>query len=118
MIRRVSSLALVGVIGCAHVRPFPALPSSIETMVGRVTVHVVPDLHADDGDKVWGVWYWGARLIEIEAHATIEAQWQALEHERCHVALDASGLSYTLTSAQAEAVCDAIGTQRMRERFG
>ena len=83
-----------------------------------MTVRLTSDLHADDGDKVWGVWYWGDKLIEIEARAALSVQWQALEHERCHVTLDATGVAQTLTVEQAEAVCDAVATARMRERFG
>jgi hypothetical protein len=100
----------------APVAPPPApFPTSMETIAGRVEVRLVPNLYADS-TKVWGVWWWGKRLIEIEANAPTWIRWHTLHHELCHVSLDASGLANVTPDKMQEAICDAMASNRMRER--
>jgi hypothetical protein len=98
--------------------PLPtAFPTSVHTIAGRIEVRLVPNLKVDT-TKVWGVFYWGRRLIEIEANAPAWVQWHTLYHETCHVTMAASGLHNLMPPALQEAWCDADASSRMLDRFG
>ena len=96
----------------AHI---PDLPAYVNTPVGRVAVERVKGLTADS-TRVWGVWYWERRLIQIERDMPNDAAWLVLYHEECHVAFTASGLAYLVTEPEQEAICDAMAVARMQER--
>ena len=96
---------------------YPALPASVETILGPVEVRLVKNLTVGEV-KAWGAWMIGGRVILIEQSAPRPMQWLVLYHELCHVAYAASGLAYLTPPQHQEATCDAIASQRMRERFG
>jgi hypothetical protein len=97
---------------------YPALPKRLDAPGGAVTiVRVVGDLTAQ-GVACWGTWEPHTRTIEVSKGAPMAHQWKVLFHELAHVALDDSGLSNGLTDEMQEALCDAVATARMRERFG
>lgn len=81
-------------------------------------VKMVVGLKDDDGDTAWGLWKLETRVIELEQNAPRALQWTTLYHELVHAALDDSGLGNLFTDAQQEAICDAMASARMRERFG
>ena len=45
-------------------------------------------------------------------------RWRTFYHELTHVAVIDSGLANNLRDKIHEALCDAMATARMRERFG
>lgn len=94
---------------------YPKLPHSVMTMLGPVPVRLVKDWK---DESAWGMWHRDRRTIEIDARQTPELQWSTFFHEVTHCALDDSGLANILTEPQQEALCDAMATARMRERFG
>jgi Zn-dependent peptidase ImmA (M78 family) len=71
-----------------------------------------------DQSEAWGTWEPHTRTVEIDRSAPPAHQWRTLFHELAHVALDDAGLSNGMHDDLVEAVCDAIATARMRERFG
>lgn len=97
---------------------YPPIPKHVNTMRGPVPIKIVDGLKDDDGDTAWGLWQLKPRRIELEKSAPLALQWTTLYHEIVHAALDDSGLGNLFTDQQQEAICDAIATARMRERFG
>lgn len=85
---------------------------------GPITIEVLEKLLDEDGGHCWGLWLAPERRIKIEKNAKREHMWGTFYHELVHAALDDSGLSNLLTEPQQEALCDAMSTARMRERFG
>lgn len=121
--RRVALAALL-LASCTIAQPprvqppeLPALPTQIQSPIGTVRVQLVTNLYADS-TKVWGVWYWGPMLIQVERNAPLRARWLVLFHEECHVAFDASGLAYVTPPKVQEATCDAMAAQRFQATFG
>ena len=97
---------------------FPPLPKTLTAPGGDVTVILSPKIKHPDGDECWGMWDESIRTITLDKTATKRHQWRVLFHELCHVALDDAGLSNGMNDELVEAVCDAIASARMRERFG
>lgn len=83
------------------------------TIVGKPAGKVRTPEH-----EAWGTWEPHTRTVEIDTSAPMAHQWRTLFHELAHVALDDAGLSHGMHDDLVEAVCDAIATARMRERFG
>lgn len=77
-----------------------------------------PKIKHPDGSECWGIWDESIRTITLDKTATKRHQWRVLFHELGHVALDDSGLSNGMDASVVEAICDAIASARMRERFG
>lgn len=98
---------------------YPPLPAWIEAPGGKVTISTQKDIRHDD-DKVacWGMWDESDRTIKIDESVKGRLQWGVFYHEATHVALSDSGLNNILQPEIIEAICDAVSTQRMRERFG
>lgn len=99
-------------------KSFPALPKSVMAPGGEVSVSLVANIKHPDGDECWGIWDDAARTITLDKTAMKRHQWRVLFHELTHVALDDAGLSNGMNDELVEAVCDAIASARMRERFG
>ncbi len=101
-------------------RSYPPLPKSFGAPLSSVRVVVgkfpAPTENDEDGD--YGVWSELTREIKINAAHPLWQQWQSYFHEATHVALSDSGIDELLTTEMLEAVCDAVATQRFRERFG
>lgn len=96
----------------------PALPKTVMAPGGPVTVEVCDKLTDEDGAHCLGLWLSRERRIKVERHPQPRQMWLVFYHELVHAALDDSGLSNLLTEPQQEALCDALATARMRERFG
>lgn len=95
----------------------PALPTTVMAAAGPITVKLVDKLE-DGGVGCWGLWIADEREVRIERHKSRAHMWRILYHELTHAALGDSGLDNLLTDQQQEAICEAVATQRMRERFG
>lgn len=98
---------------------YPRLPKRIEAPGGAVLVVLRPKgaVRTEDAEA-WGTWEPHTRTIELDRSPPLAHQWRVLFHELAHVALDDAGLSNGMPDELVEAVCDAVATQRMRERFG
>lgn len=100
-------------------KTYPRIPDRIEAPGGAVTVTFKPAGKVRDAHhEAWGTWEAHTRSVEIDKSAPPAHQWRTLFHELTHVALDDAGLSNGMPDELVEAVCDAVATQRMRERFG
>lgn len=97
-------------------RTYPPLPKSVMAPGGEVTVWLV-DKAGTNGDA-WGTWQEATRTVEIEKSAQPRHRWRVFYHEMTHVALDDAGLSNGMPEELVEAICDAMASARMRERFG
>ena len=97
---------------------YPALPRTVMGLSGPITVQIVDRLHDDDGTHCWGLWQQVGRRVQVERSTDKAHQWNVLFHELVHAALDDSGVANLLTEPHVEALCDAIASARMRERFG
>lgn len=93
---------------------YPPLPRAVAGVLDPITV----TREADRMEKheEYGHWRWHTRSIVVDAALTGAALWQTYYHELVHAALSDCGVQ--LTKEQEEAVCDAIATARVRERFG
>lgn len=101
-----------------NARRYPHLPKEVQTPGGVVVVKRVPPIKLPTSVEAWGTWEPYARTIEIDQSPPMRHQWKVLFHELTHVALDDSGLCNGMTEEMQEAVCDAVATARLRERFG
>lgn len=106
-------------------KSFPKLPATVEGSGGPIRVRLVKspqDYDDDDHDpkkaKCWGTYSACVRLIEIARDTDPRFQWHTFYHEWTHSALMDSGASSRLGKRKEEALCEAIATARMRERFG
>lgn len=98
---------------------FPRIPKRLNAPGGVVLVVLKPAGRVRTGEsECWGTWEPHTRTVEIDKSAPIAHQWRTLFHELAHVALDDAGLSNGMPDELVEAVCDAMATHRMRERFG
>lgn len=91
-------------------KALPALPHSIDSLLGPVEVHIVENL---DNGKCLGRFLTNVRLIELEKQQTHKQMWQTLYHEWVHVVLWDSGCQLKLKDE--EYVCDVIAMWRVRE---
>ena len=99
-------------------KTFPPLPKAISAPGGDVAVVLVDKLKHPDGTECWGIWDDSTRTISLDKSANRRHQWRVLYHELAHVALGDAGLDNGIGDELVEAICDAVATQRMRERFG
>jgi hypothetical protein len=95
----------------------PTIPVTVPAPGGVITVKIVDKLE-DGGVGCWGLWVADEREVRIEKHRSRAHMWRILYHELTHAALADSGLDNLLTDQQQEAICEAVATARMRERFG
>lgn len=99
-------------------KTFPVLPKTLSAPGGEVSVTLVDKIKHSDGDECWGLWDDATRAITLDRTATRRHLWKVLYHELAHVALSDAGLDNGMSDELVEAVCDAIASARMRERFG
>lgn len=100
---------------------YPEIPSSLQAPGGKVKVTFSPadvSLRMEDGTEVWGYWDEGKREVRVSRAPNARQQWKVYYHELAHVAITDAGLDNLLSNDLHEALCDAVATQRMRERFG
>jgi Zn-dependent peptidase ImmA (M78 family) len=83
-----------------------------------VSIGLVEKLKHPDGTECWGIWDDSTRTILLDKSANRRHQWRVLYHELAHVALSDAGLDNGIGDELVEAICDAVATARMRERFG
>lgn len=96
----------------------PPIPRTIEAPGGRVTVAQVDAPLLNGTMECWGLYDSSHRHIQIDRTIPLRHRWQVLFHELAHVALIDAGLDNGIEYRLHEAICDAIATARMRERFG
>lgn len=99
-------------------KKYPPLPTTVDCPGGTVEVVKLPVVKHQDGSECWGLWEDNLRRISIDETAPMRHQWLVFYHELTHVAITDAGLDNVLDKNTHEAICDAIGTMRMRERFG
>lgn len=97
---------------------FPRLPTRIQGAGGIITVHARTTRVKAEDKEVWGSWDESTRVIELDTRGEPSHQWRVLYHELMHATLADSGLENLFPEATVEALCDAVATARMRERFG
>lgn len=97
---------------------YPALPETIDAPAGPVAVVLGDNLRDPDGDEAWGLYDEAARVITVERALAPRFRWHTFYHEWAHVALMDAGVANLFGSRVNEALCDAIATARLRERFG
>jgi Zn-dependent peptidase ImmA (M78 family) len=103
-------------------RTYPPIPESIDAPSGRIQIVMSDDLDGknpkpDDVDTM-GQYDYLTRIISLRRKMTRRQQWFTLFHELTHLWLHESGLTNGLNHQLEEAICDAVGTGMMRERFG
>ncbi len=103
-------------------RKWPKIPQRVRAPGGTIPVYHTEGLKNADNAESLGLWHENERIIELDAHMTPENAWRVFYHELTHVALTESGLANVLLPVihdeGIDAICDAIATARMRERFG
>ncbi len=98
---------------------YPPLPREVQAGGGAVTVETVtPPLRAEDGTVCNGLYDSERRHIRVDGDLPRAHQWRVFFHEMVHVALLDPGLDNGISEPLHEAICDALSTARMRERFG
>ena len=96
---------------------YPPLPTSLDAPGGRVKVKLCEKI-VNNGQDCWGLWEESTRVISIVREMPPRHQWKVFYHEVAHIAITDAGLDDILTIEMHEALCNAIASQRMRERFG
>ena len=104
--------------GAARSSKYPLLPKTIMGPGGRVKVLMQKKVTHEDNTDCWGIWDEGTRTVKVATHALPRQQWHTFYHEVTHIAMTDSGLDDVLSNEVHEAICNAVATQRMRERFG
>lgn len=97
---------------------YPKLPTTVSAPGGEIAVRITPAPLKIGTQEVWGAWDEGQRTIEISTDVPVKQRWKVFFHELTHVAITDSGLDNMISDELHEAICDAVATQRVRERFG
>lgn len=97
---------------------YPKLPTTVSAPGGEIAVRITPAPLKIGTQEVWGAWDEGQRTIEISTDVPPRSVWKVFFHELTHVAITDSGLDNMISDELHEAICDAVATQRVRERFG
>lgn len=100
----------------AAAKRYPPIPKWAEAPGGPVEVRLVDKL-VHDGQECWGLYEPAERRITV-VKTSRPHQWRVYYHEWAHAALTDAGIDNALTEQIHEAICDALATARMRERFG
>jgi Zn-dependent peptidase ImmA (M78 family) len=101
---------------------YPPIPTQVDAPSGIIQIEMRDDLDGkdakpDDPDTM-GQYDPLNRTIALRRKMPRRQQWHTLFHEYVHLWLNESGISNGLNGEFEEAVCDAISTGMMRERFG
>lgn len=103
-------------------KAWPKIPASVRAPGGRIPVTFKPGLRHPDGKECLGLWHENERELELDVAMAPKDAWRVYFHELTHVALTESGLANVLlpviNDEGIDAICDAVATQRMAERFG
>ncbi len=97
---------------------YPPLPSEIDAPAGRVIIELVENLGDTKDETVMGHFDMLTRTIRIKKKMARERQHFTLFHEKVHLWLADSGLQNGLNGDMEEAICDAVASGLMREKFG
>lgn len=97
---------------------WPPLPSVVQGAGGAIRVVRCRTPIVEDGVTCHGLFRHETRTILIAASLRGRQRWHTFYHELTHAAMTDSGLWNRHTEKQVEALCDAIATARVRERFG
>lgn len=95
----------------------PPLPHIVHSVLGPVSVELVPDLKDEKGATLLGRWLPDSRTIQITKNLTPVAAWHTLFHERAHVSLWDGGVT-CLSERDIEHVADVIATAHVAELLG
>ena len=96
---------------------YPPIPESVESAGGTVRIEL-GEAPVTDGLACDGLWDSARQVISLDASVPDRHRWRTYFHELTHVALTDSGLDELLEPKLHEAICNAVATARMRERFG
>lgn len=96
-------------------RRWPRLPHTTESAAGQIDIHIVKT--PGDDENVMGMFDPVNRVIYIKKSLRGDQKWLTLYHELSHAALWDSGAHNLLPGDLEENICDAIATNRFRERF-
>ena len=93
----------------------PALPTTVFSTHGPLTVELVEDLRdpENSADRLFGYWNAFTRTISVRAGMHPTTAWLTLIHEQTHADLGEIGVK--LSEEQEEAVCNAIASARVAE---
>lgn len=98
---------------------WPRLPQQVEGAGGPIRVVVVRGyVTHEDGEECMGTYEHETRTIRVASRLRGRQRWHTFYHELIHAALTDSGLWNQLGKQKQEALCDALATARVRERFG
>ena len=97
---------------------YPRLPTNVEAAGGPVIVKLRTAKVMAEDKEVWGSWDESSRTIELDARVHPRHQWRVFFHELMHATLADAGLENLFPEPTVEALCDAVATARMREKFG
>ncbi len=102
--------------GSSNDGSLPELPPYVDTVLGPVPVILVERFEgAKKNERLFGRYVPIQRIIEINAAAPRNVQWQTLWHEWIHVVFWDAGLHNAFSQEQQECVADVIGTARVAE---
>lgn len=97
---------------------WPSIPRVVMMPGGPVSVVLTRKPIRHENAECWGLYDIERRTITIDVKAEPSQRWRTFYHELTHVAVIDSGLANNLRDKIHEALCDAMATARMRERFG
>jgi Zn-dependent peptidase ImmA (M78 family) len=97
---------------------WPSIPRKVMMPGGPVVVVLTRRTIRHENSECWGLYDIERRTITIDVKAEPRQRWRTFYHELTHVAVIDSGLANSLRDNVHEALCDAMATARMRERFG
>lgn len=102
-------------------RRYPPIPTQIDAPSGVIQIILADNLDGknprpEDADTM-GQYDPLAREIAIRRKMSRRQQWHTLFHEFVHLWLGESGITNGLNNDLEEAICDAVSTGMMRERF-
>lgn len=96
---------------------YPKLPTTVDMPGGAIAVQSVDPFEVE-GQKCWGAWDQTTRVIRVDKTLPPAFQWSTYFHELIHAAIMDAGLDNLFSIEIHEALCDALATARMREKFG
>lgn len=94
-------------------KSLPPIPTTVPSVLAPIPVTRVRDLRDKNGAACFGIWRNDVRDVRLEAEMHGVTAWHTYWHEWTHVILWDAGVK--LREADAERVCDALATARVRE---
>ncbi len=96
---------------------YPPIPTEVESPGGTVRIEI-GEAPVVEGAACDGLWDSGRQVISLDGNVSPRHQWRTYYHELTHVALTDAGLDEIIDPKLHEAICQAVATARLRERFG